>query len=262
MTNRYKSVAAIRDDAKGFMNGNYARAVGIVLIFFGIYYVVSMILSAFDQILTAIFVNSGMVSDGAVLVMDIIYGIISLVLNILLAIFTIGMSLFYLKIGCKAQAAAIDLFAGFREDFSRSLQIACRVNGSIGLAMLPGSVLLSYYIGTKQMYALYAAVISILIGGILAIYISLTYEMSYFIMHDFSDYSSGEVISACRKKMKGHKWRLLGLELSFIPYYILAILTLGIGMLWVYPLVREAQAQFYLDLMNPKKVSGEWERTV
>ena len=56
--------------------------------------------------------------------------------------------------------------------------------------------------------------------------------------------------------------RLFLLELSFIPYVLLALLSFGLGILWVYPYIQESIAQFYLDLMNPKTVSGEWERTV
>ena len=52
------------------------------------------------------------------------------------------------------------------------------------------------------------------------------------------------------------------LERNEIPYFILGVLSFGIGLLWVYPLVQESYAQFYLDLMRPKKVSDEWERTV
>lgn len=262
MNNRYKSAARLRDDAKGFLNGNYGRAIGVAMIFVCFNYLVDMVLNIFDQILTVGFVSAGMLSDTAVLVMDIVYGVISLALSIVIAVFSMGMSLFYLKLGCRANAAASDLFVGFKENMSRSFAISFRVSGVIGLVMLPGTVMSSYYWATRYDYALYAAAICIFVGGIIAIYISLNYQMSYFIMHDFAEYSAAEVVSASRKKMKGHKGRLFRLELSFIPYILLAVLTLGIGMLWVYPLMQEARAQFYLDLMNPQKVSGEWERTV
>lgn len=262
MANRYKSAAMLRDDAKGFMNGNYGRAIGVAMILVCFNYVVSIVLDLFDRILTSAFVGAGAVSDSAVLVIDIIYATISLALSIVLSVFSMGMSLFYLKIGCKAQAMAGDLFVPFREDMSRSFAIAFRVTGVIGLAMLPGNVMYSYYTGTGQTNAFYAAIACFLVGGIIAIYVALTYQMSFFIMHDFAEYSASEVLSACSKKMKGHKWRLFRLELSFIPYLLLAVATLGIGILWVYPVMQEARAQFYLDLMNPKKVSDEWERTV
>lgn len=262
MNNRYKSAAMLRDNAKGFMNGNYARAIGVLMIFASFNYMASMIMSIIDEMLTSIFVSAGMITDTAVLVMDIIYGVLNIVVSILIAILSIGMNLFFLKIGCKAQTSVADLFAGFREDFSRSLQIAFRVSGLISIALLPATVLASYYMSTKQINAFYASMACFAVGGIIAIYISLTYEMSYFIMHDFAEYSSNEVLKACRKKMTGNRWRLFRLELSFIPYVLLGILTLGIGLLWVYPMLMEAKAQFYLDLMNPQKVSGEWERTV
>lgn len=262
MKNRYKSATMLRDEAKDFMNGKYAGAIGVALILFAFNYLVDTTLQMIESILTKGFVLAGMVSDRAVLVMDIVYYVISLALSVVLAVFTIGMNLYYLKIGCRTQAAASDLFSGFKDNLSRSFAIAFRVNGVASLAMMPAMVMTSYYMSTRYDYALYAALGCMVVGVIIAVYTMMTYEMSYFIMHDFSEYTAGEVLAASRKKMKGNRWRLFRTEFSFIPYFILAIFTLGIGMLWVYPLMQETKARFYLDLMNPKKVSGEWERTV
>ena len=55
--------------------------------------------------------------------------------------------------------------------------------------------------------------------------------------------------------MKGHKGRLFYIGLSFIPLKLLAILSLGIGFLWVYPYQYMTQTLFFLDLMNPQEES-------
>lgn len=262
MANRYKSVALLRDEAKGYMNGNYGRAIGVLLLFALFSYVVNMVLASFDEILKVLFVNAGIISNTGMLALEIIYYVINIALSIMLAVLTIGMNLFYLKIGCKVRPAAVDLFAGFRENFPRSLKIAFGVEGPFLLALSPGMVAWAYYNDTNNIMSLYVSIVCLVVGGIIAIFYSISFQMSFFIMHDFADYSASEVLKACWKKMKGNRARLLGLELSFIPYILLVVLTLGIGMLWVYPLMIEARAQFYLDLMNPKKISGEWERTV
>ncbi|MBQ7571185.1 MAG: DUF975 family protein, partial [Bacteroidaceae bacterium] len=48
--------------------------------------------------------------------------------------------------------------------------------------------------------------------------------------------------------MKGHKMDYFLLQLSFLGWYILVFLTLGIGALWLAPYVNAATAHFYESL--------------
>ena len=48
--------------------------------------------------------------------------------------------------------------------------------------------------------------------------------------------------------MRGHKWRLFCLQISFIGWAILAGLTCGIGVLWLTPYTEASTAIFYLEL--------------
>lgn len=50
--------------------------------------------------------------------------------------------------------------------------------------------------------------------------------------------------------MDGHKWQLFCLHLSFIGWWLLCILTLGIGTLWLAPYSQNSTAAFYEDLKN------------
>lgn len=48
--------------------------------------------------------------------------------------------------------------------------------------------------------------------------------------------------------MNGHKWELFVLELSFIGWYLLGFVTLGIGLLWVVPYYNAVHADYYRAL--------------
>lgn len=48
--------------------------------------------------------------------------------------------------------------------------------------------------------------------------------------------------------MDGHKWEYFVLQLSFIGWGILSILSLGIGFLWLKPYVYCIYAAFYNNL--------------
>ena len=50
--------------------------------------------------------------------------------------------------------------------------------------------------------------------------------------------------------MKGHKFDLFYLYLSFIGWFILSILTCGVGFIWLIPYVQMSVAAFYEDLKS------------
>lgn len=57
-------------------------------------------------------------------------------------------------------------------------------------------------------------------------------------------------VNESKKLMKGNRWKLFLLQLSFIGWAILAILTFGIGMLWLMPYIEFANIAFYKHLAN------------
>ena len=57
--------------------------------------------------------------------------------------------------------------------------------------------------------------------------------------------------------MDGNKWRLFCLDLSFIGWYLLSILTLGILALWISPYNMMARAEFYESLKPQPAVEDE-----
>ena len=77
---------------------------------------------------------------------------------------------------------------------------------------------------------------------------SLSYAMTPYILEENPELSANEAIDRSRAMMRGHKYDLLWLYLSFIGWFLLSFLTLGIGLLWLIPYVETAQAAFYEDV--------------
>lgn len=75
-----------------------------------------------------------------------------------------------------------------------------------------------------------------------------SYAMTPYILQDNPELSANEAIDRSRAMMKGHKFDLFYLYLSFIGWFFLCILTAGIGFLWLHPYVQAAEASFYEDL--------------
>lgn len=88
---------------------------------------------------------------------------------------------------------------------------------------------------------------------------SYSYSMTFYILQDRPELSANDAITESRKLMKGHKGKLFKLDLSFIGWYLLGLLCLGFGVLWVDPYHEMARAHFYqeLKLENSKVIETE-----
>ncbi|PEJ48141.1 hypothetical protein CN676_21625 [Bacillus wiedmannii] len=74
---------------------------------------------------------------------------------------------------------------------------------------------------------------------------SFSYSMTYFILNDHPEYTANQAITESRRMMNGHKMDYFLLCLSFLGWFILSILTLGIGFLWLVPYFYTTSAAFY-----------------
>ena len=81
---------------------------------------------------------------------------------------------------------------------------------------------------------------------------SYSYRLVPYLLKDHPELSPTEVITRSRQMMDGHKWQAFTLDLSFIGWYLLGILTLGaVTIFWANPYHDNAAAAFYLDLEYP-----------
>ena len=79
-----------------------------------------------------------------------------------------------------------------------------------------------------------------------------SYAMTPYIVNDLVESGQevhyNEAITASRNLMRGHKWQLFVLRLSFFGWLFLSAFTLGIGYLWVVPYMEATEANFYRAL--------------
>lgn len=85
----------------------------------------------------------------------------------------------------------------------------------------------------------------LIVPGIIA---AISYSMAYYIMNDNPGISGMEAIRRSKEMMYGHKMRFFEMWLSFLGWFILGAVTMGLGMLYAVPYYRAAKANFYLDL--------------
>ncbi len=75
-----------------------------------------------------------------------------------------------------------------------------------------------------------------------------SYSMAYYVKCDHPEYNWRQCINESMRIMNGHKMELFIQDLSFIGWYIVGALALGVGTLWVAPYHQAAYTHFYLSI--------------
>lgn len=82
----------------------------------------------------------------------------------------------------------------------------------------------------------------LVVPGIIKAY---SYAQALNILNENPDMSVMDCISASKEMMKGHKWDLFVLELSFILWLLLVTVTFGIAAIYVTPYIALTEMNFY-----------------
>ena len=85
----------------------------------------------------------------------------------------------------------------------------------------------------------------LIIPGIL---MSYSYAMFEYVLADNPDMNAREVLAESRRIMRGNRFKLFCLQLSFIGPALLCVLTFGIGLLWFIPYYNATMAAFYREI--------------
>lgn len=108
--------------------------------------------------------------------------------------------------------------------------------------------------GANLLSGLYIFLWSLLffIPGIIAIY---NYAMIRYIQAENPDMPAKAVLECSKAMMQGNRWRLFCLEMSFLGWGLLCVLSFGIGFLWLTPYQSAAIAAFYRDISDSRKIT-------
>lgn len=81
-----------------------------------------------------------------------------------------------------------------------------------------------------------------IIPGIIKIY---SYSMAFYILADNPELTAREALRKSKEMMAGHKMDLFVLELSFIGWALLSVITFGIASIYIVPYMNATMANFY-----------------
>ncbi len=134
-----------------------------------------------------------------------------------------GLSYIFLKkIRTDEKVDIADIFKGFTENFGQNFLLALLISIFVALWTL-----------------------LLVIPGIVKSY---AYSMAFYIKVDHPEYDWRQCLKESIRITDGHKGELFMLDLSFIGWYIVGSLCLGVGTLWVYPYHLTTKAMYYEEL--------------
>lgn len=103
---------------------------------------------------------------------------------------------------------------------------------------------------TMNLFRAFLIFLGTLLLFVPGIILSYSYAMADFILLEDPNCSGSEALRRSRAMMRGHKWDLFMLHLSFIGWSLLAAFTGGIGNLFLTPYTTVATASFYRELLG------------
>ena len=99
--------------------------------------------------------------------------------------------------------------------------------------------------------------LALIVPGIIASYALF---LTPYLLVDYPELSLADTLRLSRKMMQGHKMRLFKLQLGFIGWGLLNVLTLGIGSLWLFPYMMTTIAAFYQDVKNEYLLNNDYKQ--
>ncbi len=239
-----------RKEARESLTGKWGKAVLIFLVY-------GVITSILDFI-------SGYAEGNDELLLRLI---VLIVQTIVFVPMTYGMVISFMKLKRGEEVGVFDFLTLGFSNFKKSWNIAWNeflVMIVPVLGIFAVLVVLSYYSvassglimtqsrssATGSSAIVIIAFIAIIACGFWSVVKRYSIALSKFIAYDNPEISGKEAIEESQAMMRGNKGNLFVLELSFIGWAILALLTFGIGLLWLYPYIQISQICFYEELKN------------
>lgn len=233
----YKPFRELKRLAKVQLQGKYGTMIGALIL----------------QELLVLFATGilSMLLPGTDTLSNILYYILTFIVQLIAGILQAGVSFLYLKAACGMQCSVGDIFYCFKHSPDKAIKIEFVLAIINAVCMLPSDILTwKYPLTSLTDYDEIAMMYSVtLLCMMVYVVITLAFTPVFYMMLDFPNYTVKDILKKSIEVMKGNKMRYFLLDLSFIPWMFVGILTCGIGLLWIIPYMNMTSTNFYLDLM-------------
>ncbi|WP_324824358.1 DUF975 family protein [Sinanaerobacter sp. ZZT-01] len=224
-----ESSSDLRTLARQALSGNWSTAV--------LGTIIQMVIVALPVFVVTVFFKSQFTE-----------GIVNLYSFLISGAIALGYAMFTIRIFRGEQTTPFEIFSGF-EYYGKALGVYAMIAILAFIQFIPFFAFLLLKLAipglTIGIFLFIFAGIAFIWGLAMAIVIQYRYAMAYYILADNLDKGVMACIRESRRIMHGNKWNLFCLEISFIGWILLAILTFGIGILWLNPYINVSTVAFY-----------------
>ena len=190
---------------------------------------------------------------------SIIYFAAAFILHLLGRLLTTGVVRIHLLIAKKQPVSLMDLFWAFRHQPDRYLLGAILLDcvlliPAVIFLPLPVFFIYSGRLNVRLSYLIFILCIVILLP--IELYLNYTYCLIFLLFIEYPSYKVLEAFKISRSLMQGNRLRLLYIQLSFLGWCLLGLLSLGFGFLWISPYIQQTCVNLYLDITNGFSLSS------
>ena len=245
------SISDLKAKARDQLLGNYGTATGTFALLFVLIYAAMMIISG---ALTAGMTDAADPAAFSGFSFRIKSQLLGVAIAALSATVTVGYMYILKRISEGARPTASDLFFVFRNHPDKVIIISLVMAVIQFILLMPATIAgSSVYQATVEdidgrQFLIY--VILYLAGLIISFIIDLMLAMSYLIYLEDPAAGALDIMKQSIAMMKGNKFRYFYMYLSFLGYWLLIVLSLGIAALWVMPYQCMTMIEFYTDLRD------------
>lgn len=231
-----KSSTELKDMAKERLTGHYGLLIGALCLISGTSLIVSLLLEV--------------AFAGNSIFTFVLYLICTVIVSLLLTIFTTGYIKMLLNISRGQNALLGDLAYGFSHQPDRVILLVILTELIAAACVLPGILLLIFGVLANFLPVTVIGILVLLGGCILAFCLLLSYSQVYCLYLDAPEKGVIQLMRESRHLMKGHKIRLFYLDISFLGLILLSALTCFLGMFWLMPYMGMTSIQLYRNLLG------------
>ena len=231
------SNAQLKDIARANLLGNYSTPM--------LAWVISAVIVAVLEAPFRPMFNTGIQGRSTY---HIIIGILGMiVISLIGSLLGSGVCYIHLKLARRINIKLGDMFFPFQNHPDKFIGFYAIIMLISGACSIPGGVILTIGAGNRSVAMILLGTVVTAAGCIILIYIMLGLSQTICLLLDKPhDIRVAEAMRESQKLMKGKKKQLFVLGLSFIPWFLLGILSCGIGMLFVMPYYQQSLVAFYL----------------
>ncbi len=240
------SISDLKAKAKDQLLGNYGIATGsFALLFVLMYSIMSIVISAFA---TGFYGNDPTVIDTS-LARQLGVQFVGILIGSVCVTFSVGYIYMLRRITKGERPELRDMFFAFRNHPDKVIILSLILSGIQFILLIPANIIgIGSNNGVLDGKRFLLFVVLYLAGLIISLVIDLMLAMCFLIYIDDPQMSVAEIVKGSVNMMRGNKFRYFYLGLTFIGYWLLAILSLFVAALWIAPYQTMTMIDFYLDI--------------